>query len=225
MNKWLQRWQGMAAREQWLTYCVGLALLGMCYLLLIGDPLSSAVASRESAAKLAEGRAAEAEAGLSELDAKLKADPNIPYRSALLVASATREDLIRQVDTGTSELVTPEKMKAVLESLLKAQQGLSLMGMQSFSEPVQLPQENQPASTTAVEKPALAEVTLYRHGLVLELEGGYFDLLHYLEAVQSSGWKLNWDSLDYEVGEAGPSRAKISLKLFTLSRKAGWVGV
>ncbi|MDD0842158.1 type II secretion system protein GspM [Pseudomonas sp. Gutcm_11s] len=225
MNKWLQRWQGMAAREQWLTYCVGLALLGVCYLLLIGDPLSTAVASREAAAKLAEGRALEAANGLAELDAKLKADPNIPYRSALLVASATREDLIRQVDTGTAELVTPEKMKAVLESLLKAQQGLSLMGMQSFSEPVQLPQESKPAAVPAVEAQVPTDVTLYRHGLVLELEGGYFDLLQYLAAVQLSGWKLNWDSLDYEVGEAGPSRAKISLKLFTLSRKAGWVGV
>jgi hypothetical protein len=66
---------------------------------------------------------------------------------------------------------------------------------------------------------------LYRHGLVLQLEGGYFDLLQYLQAVHASGWKLNWDSLDYRVGEAGPGRAKISLKLFTLSRKAGWVGV
>lgn len=221
MNKWLQRWQGLAAREQWLTYCVGLALLGMGYLLLIGDPLSGRVAARQSATQLAQGRADEAASGLADLQARLAADPNIPYRSALLAASASREELIRQIDSGTAELVTPEKMKAVLESLLKAQQGLRLMGMQSFSEPVQLPSAAEPASET----PVPAAVTLYRHGLLLELEGGYFDLLQYLGAVQQSGWKLNWDSLDYQVGEAGPSRAKISLKLFTLSRKAGWVGV
>ena len=47
MNKWLQRWQGMAPREQWLTYGVGLAPLGMLYLLLVGDPLSAAVARTE----------------------------------------------------------------------------------------------------------------------------------------------------------------------------------
>lgn len=223
MNKWLQRWQGMAPREQWLTYGVGLALLGMLYLLLAGDPLSAAVARTESSIRLAEGRSAEAAVGLEELKARLAADPNIPYRSALLAASADREALLRQIDEGTAALITPEKMKAVLQSLLQAQQGLSLTGMQSFSEPVRLA-EASAATLTGATKTELPTV-LYRHGLVLQLEGGYFDLLQYLQAVHASGWKLNWDSLDYRVGEAGPGRAKISLKLFTLSRKAGWVGV
>lgn len=221
MNKWLQRWQGMAPREQWLTYGVGLALLGMLYLLLVGDPLSAAVARTESSIRLAEGRSAEAAVGLEELKARLAADPNIPYRSALLAASADREALLRQIDEGTAALITPEKMKAVLQSLLQAQQGLSLTGMQSFSEPVRLASAATSTGATKTELPTV----LYRHGLVLQLEGGYFDLLQYLQAVHASGWKLNWDSLDYRVGEAGPGRAKISLKLFTLSRKAGWVGV
>ena len=220
MNRWLQRWQGMAPREQWLTYGVGIALLGMLYLLLLGDPLAAKVARAEAAVSLAEGRRAEAAAGLAELQARLAADPNIPYRSALLAASANRDELIQQIDNGTAELVTPEKMKALLQSLLQVQQGLSLVAMQSFSEPVQL------AEDAATADPAVAApVTLYRHGLVLQMEGGYFDLLSYLQAVQNSGWKLNWDSLDYVVGEAGPGRAQISLKLFTLSHKAGWVGV
>ena len=223
MNKWLQRWQGMAPREQWLTYGVGLALLGMLYLLLAGDPLSAAVARTESSIRLAEGRSAEAAVGLEELKARLAADPNIPYRSALLAASADREALLRQIDEGTAALITPEKMKAVLQSLLQAQQGLSLTGMQSFSEPVRLAEASAATSTGGTE--AELPTVLYRHGLVLQLEGGYFDLLQYLQAVHASGWKLNWDSLDYRVGEAGPGRAKISLKLFTLSRKAGWVGV
>lgn len=221
MNKWLQRWQGMAPREQWLTYGVGLALLGMLYLLLAGDPLSAAVARTESSIRLAEGRSAEAAVGLEELKARLAADPNIPYRSALLAASADREALLRQIDEGTAALITPEKMKAVLQSLLQAQQGLSLTGMQSFSEPVRLAEASAVTGDAKTELPTV----LYRHGLVLQLEGGYFDLLQYLQAVHASGWKLNWDSLDYRVGEAGPGRAKISLKLFTLSRKAGWVGV
>lgn len=225
MNKWLQRWQGMAPREQWLTYGVGLALLGMLYLLLAGDPLSASVARTESSIRLAEGRSAEAAVGLEELKARLAADPNIPYRSALLAASADREALLQQIDEGTAALLTPEKMKAVLQSLLQAQQGLSLSGMQSFSEPVRLAEASTATAGPTSGAKAELPTVLYRHGLVLQLEGGYFDLLQYLQAVHASGWKLNWDSLDYRVGEAGPGRAKISLKLFTLSRKAGWVGV
>ncbi len=222
MNKWQQRWQGLAPREQWLAYAVGLVLCGMLYLLLLGDVLAARVARQQSAGHIAEARRLEAASALAELQARLAADANIPLRSALLAASASREELIRQIDQNTAELVTPEKMRGVLEDLLRAQQGLQLLGLESFSEPVKLPDI---ADATTAPGQAKAPVTLYRHGLILRLEGGYFDLLNYLQAIQGSPWKLNWDRLDYQVGEAGPGRAAISLKLYTLSRNAGWVGV
>lgn len=224
MNEWLQRWLALAPREQWLVYGGGLALAGMLYLLLLGDPLANRLRQVQAAQALAEARQLEAEAGLAGLQAKLASDPSIAYRSALLMASTTREELIRQIDENTAALLTPAKMKAVLEQLLQAQPRLQLVQVESFSEPVQLPGVDA-ASGEAGEQPAIAPVTLYRHGLRLQLQGGYFDLLGYLQAIQGSGWTLNWDSLDYQVGESGPAQARISLKLHTLSRQAGWVGV
>lgn len=223
MNNLQQRWHALAAREQWLALLVGMTLLGVLYLLLLGDPLALSLSKRETAVKLAETRKLEAQTAQAELQAKLAADPNQSYRSALLAASASREQLLRQIDQETEQLVTPEKMRQVLDDLLHEQAGLRLVGLESFSEPVRLP-DAAPAVTATNDKPAAA-VALYRHGLVLKLEGGYFDLLSYLQAIQASPWKLNWDSLDYQVGEAGPGRAQISLKLYTLSSKAGWVGV
>ncbi len=227
MNKWLARWQGMAPREQWLGYGIALVLTGVVYLLLLGDPLAARVAKQTTNYKLAEARRLEAESGIATLQAQLAADPGMQYRSALLAAAASREELIRQIDAHTDALITPEKMKALLEDLLRAQPGLRLVGLNSFSEPVQLPAAAPAASATGATAPAAATqpVTLYRHGVRLQLEGGYFDLLAYLQAIQGSAWSLNWDSLDYQVGEAGPARASISLQLYTLSRHAGWVGV
>ena len=227
MNKWLSRWQGMAPREQWLGYGIALVLTGVLYLLLLGDPLAARVAKQTANYKLAEARRLEAESGIATLQAQLAADPGMQYRSALLAAAASREELIRQIDAHTDALITPEKMKALLEDLLRAQPGLRLVGLNSFSEPVQLPAAAPAASAvgTAVPTAAAQPVTLYRHGVRLQLEGGYFDLLAYLQAIQGSAWSLNWDSLDYQVGEAGPARASISLQLYTLSRHAGWVGV
>ncbi|MBU1284017.1 MAG: type II secretion system protein M [Gammaproteobacteria bacterium] len=226
MNKWLQRWQGLATRERWLTYGVGLALLGMLYVLLIGDPLSVRLAKQQSSWQLAEERRVAAEIARQELQQRIDADPNLQYRSALLAASASREALVQQIDQYTAELVTPQKMQTVLQELLRKQPQLRVLGMSSFSEPVQLaPVEPAAAPAASNDAPSPAAVTLYRHGLELQLEGGYFDLLNYLQAVQASGWQLNWDNLDYQVGEAGPSKASIRLKLYTLSRHAGWVGV
>lgn len=225
MNPWLQRWQGLAPREQWLGYAVALVLLGMLYMLLVGDVQTARLAKQAAGYKLAEARRLEAEAGQAALQAQLRAAPDIAYTSALLAAQANREQLVERIERNTRELVSPEKMRAVLEDLLRSQPRLRLVGLESFSEPVKLaPVEATPvAGATGVV--AVEAVALYRHGVRLKLEGSYFDLLHYLQAIQGTEWKLNWDSLDYKVGEAGPGRAQISLQLYTLSRHGGWVGV
>ena len=222
MNPWLQRWQGLAPREQWLGYAVALVLLGMLYLLLVGDAQTARLTQQAAGYKLAEARRLEAEAGLAALQAQLQAAPDIAYNSALLAAQANQEQLVEQIERNTRELVSPEKMRAVLEDLLRSQQGLRLLGLESFSEPVKLASVEAAPVAGAVPVEAVA---LYRHGVRLKLEGSYFDLLHYLQAIQGTEWKLNWDSLDYQVGEAGPGRAQISLQLYTLSRHGGWVGV
>jgi MSHA biogenesis protein MshJ len=222
VNKLLQRWLLLEPREQWLSYAVALAVVGMLYMLLLGDPLTLRVAKQEALTKAAVLSQQAAQVGLADLQAKLAADPNAPYRSALLTAQASGEQLIGEIDHDTAGLLPPAKMRAVLQELLRAQPKLRLLGLQSFSEPLQLATAE---SDTTPAVAAKAPVTLYRHGLKISLQGGYFDLLLYLQAIQASGWKLHWDSLDYQVGEGGPAQAKINLVLYTLSREAGWIGV
>ena len=222
MNKFMYRWLLLEPREQWLTYAVALAVVGMLYMLLLGDPLTQRVAKQQALAKAAVLNQQAAQLALAELQAKLAADPNAPYRSALLTAQASAEQLIGEIDQDTAGLLPPAKMRAVLQELLRAQPKLRLLALQSFSEPLQLATEQ---SAKSADLPANAPVTPYRHGVKISLQGGYFDLLLYLQAIQASGWKLHWDSLDYQVGEGGPAQAKINLQLYTLSREAGWIGV
>ncbi|MFT5782181.1 MAG: MSHA biogenesis protein MshJ [Pseudomonas sp.] len=227
MNKWLQRWLLLAPREQWLSYAVALVVVGMFYMLLVGDPLAQRLAKQTALNQAALLSLQEAQLGLADLQTRLAVDPNAPYRSALLTAQASAEQMLGEVDQDTAGLLPPEKMRAVLQELLRAQPKLRLLRLQSFSEPLQLAQA--PANNIALKPdtalPVQAPVTLYRHGLKISLQGGYFGLLVYLQAIQASGWRLHWDSLDYQVGTDGPAQAKINLVLYTLSREAGWIGV
>jgi MSHA biogenesis protein MshJ len=221
MNNLLRRWQALAPREQWLSFIVGLALLAMFYVMLVADPLAVRIAAQETQQRLAETRQLEADNALRELQAKLAADPNLTYRQALQTAQASRTKLLQHIDEETSTLVSPARMKALLQDLLRTQAKLKLVGLESSSAPLALPR-----TETADENGSKAPpVVMYRHGLRLTLEGGYFELLAYLNAIESSGWRLHWDSLDYQVGEAGVGQARIILQLHTLSRDAGWVGV
>jgi MSHA biogenesis protein MshJ len=222
MNDLLQRWLKLAPREQWLVYGGGLMLLGMLYMLLLGDPLSLRVSKQASALKVAQARLLEASNASAELQARLAADPNLTYRSALLAESATREQLLGAINSDTATLVRPAQMKQLLRNLLQSQPQLRLLALESFSSPLALPESGlAEAEKGGASPPAL----LFRHGVKLTLEGGFFDLLTYLQAVQASGWKLYWDSLEYKVGKQGHAQAEITLQLYTVSQEAGWVGV
>jgi len=220
MNNLTRHWQSLAPREQWLTFGVGLALLIMLYLLLVAEPLGLRITAEINRQTEAHARQITAENYVLEIQAKLATDPNLSYQQALATAQANHDQLLQRIDLETSTLVSPAKMKALLQDLLRNQAKLKLVALESSSAPLALP-------TSAVSEPneKAPPVVFYRHGLRLTLEGGYFDLLTYLNAIQASGWRLHWDSLHYEVGEDGASRARVILDLHTLSRDAGWVGV
>lgn len=220
MNKLAQHWQNLAPREQWLTYGAGLALLIMLHVLLVAEPLGLRITAETNRQNEAHARQLAAENHVLEIQAKLATDPNLSYRQALATAQASHDELLQRIDVETSTLVSPAKMKALLQDLLRNQAKLKLVALESSSAPLALP-------TSAVSEPKekVPPVVFYRHGLRLTLEGGYFDLLGYLNAIQASGWRLHWDALNYEVGEGGAKRARVTLDLHTLSRDAGWVGV
>lgn len=223
MKDWQQRWKALAPREQWLTLGVGLALLGMFYLLLVGDPLALRQKQLQGQLQGTQARLLEAQAQRIELKRQQEQDPNLALRSGLLLAQAEEARLLAGIDGETALLIDPPTMRRLLEDLLQARPGLALRKVESFSAPLELPEPQAQAQADAEAVPA--PVLLYRHGMRLELEGGYFELLEYLQAIETSGWRLHWQRLDYQVGEGGAARAAIRLELYTLSRKAGWIGV
>lgn len=225
MNKWLERWKGLGPREQWLATGVAAVLLVMLYVLLVLDPLAARIAKEQVRQRLAETRALEAHNGVQELQARLAADPNLPLLAALEGAELQRAQLDRRIEAQTQVLLPPERMKQLLQELLRNQKGLQLVELQTFSEPLRL---GAAAATPAPGEQGVAQapaVLLHKHSLELRLEGGYFDLLSYLVALQGSEFRVYWDGLDYEVGDAGHKRASIILRLHTLSRSARFLGV
>lgn len=229
MNALLQRWQALAPREQWLAALVALLLPAMAWLALGHDPLAKRVRQLEGERQAAATRTLEARTAHAELLARGAVDPDQPLRQALLAAQALREQQLGELDEDTAALIDPQRMQQVLQDLLQQRPGLRLLGLESFSAPLELPAAAPPAAVPEVAQAAPAPL-LYRHGMRVTLEGSYFELRDYLRGIEqqsqaSGGRRLFWERLDYQVGEAGPGRARITLELYTLSREAGWVGV
>ena len=224
MKALLARWYALNAREQNLALLVAFAVFGMLYVLVVVDPLEAAIKAQHAEVSQLSTQMDDNQSALTDMQNKLAADPNLPYRTRLLAAQDRQNQLQAQLDGQTAALISPQQMKNLLQTLLKEQPGLQLNALSSFSEPLQLskPDADKP-DADKTDAPPVA--VLYRHGVRMQLSGSYFDVLKYLQQVEGSGWRLYWHRLDYRVGEAGPSHAEIELEVYTLSRSAEWIGV
>lgn len=115
----------------------------------------------------------------------------------------------------TTDLVSPTQMRSVLEELIDRQRGLRLVRASNLDVRPLIEREETDAQSE--------EPMLYRHGLRLELEGSYLDVLEYLETVERSPWQLYWGALSLRV-EDYPTN-EIGIEIFTLSLDQEWIGV
>ena len=115
----------------------------------------------------------------------------------------------------TSDLVDPRQMRAVLEDLIRRQKGLRLVSMSSL--PV------EPLASSEAGTAESGEPQLYRHGLVLVMQGSYLDCMQYLRSVEALPWQLYWARLELENDEYPMNR--ILIELHTLSLEEDWIGV
>jgi MSHA biogenesis protein MshJ len=111
----------------------------------------------------------------------------------------------------TSALIAPRDMGSVLESILGRQPGIRLLSLHSLDpEPIDLGAETGVAP-------------LYRHGMQLEVDGSYLDLLQFLYALEGLPWQFIWRELQLERRDDGGNRMRLTL--YTMSLDEGWLGV
>lgn len=127
-------------------------------------------------------------------------------------------------------LVGPDRMVELLEHWLARHGEVRVRAMRSLGRSDLLgaataaPAPAAAASATGPTPPAdTATPTLYRHGVELELEGGFADLLGYLQAMESLPQRVLWGSVQLKV-EQHP-RSVLTLRVYTLSRDRHWLEI
>ena len=116
-----------------------------------------------------------------------------------------RENDMRDVERS---LVGPERMLGLLEQLLARHGQLRVRAVQTLPR---------------TELAEGGKTLLYRHGVELSVEGGYGDLVSYLEALESMPEQLLWGSLQLKV-ERHP-KAVLTLRVYTLSLDRNWLEI
>jgi len=120
-----------------------------------------------------------------------------------------------QMGSEIADLVPPQAIVSVLEELLAQDSQLKLVKLESQT-PVRIGLSQDPNMTNA-------NPGLYRHGLLIEIEGNFNSTLSYLQRLEGSHWNLLWDRFEYRV-QKFPT-ATVTIELHTLSEHEEWVGV
>lgn len=125
------------------------------------------------------------------------------------------EQLKNQLRQGTVGLVDPAQMNGLLTTALSKTPGVTLVGISNL-EPVPLLEDGE-------ESPDEGKPLVYKHGLVITVEGRYKALSDYLKQLEQSPWQMIWEDVSLERQKYPVIR--MQLKVITLSESKEWLGV
>lgn len=212
----LKHIDALTFRERLFVCAAMLMVLGAIWEGLLNGPLETrSIAAQDNIAAAAE-RLGQLDEAITIAAAGLggTVDGRIEMIQSLREAVATREE---ELLVFTSDLVDPTQMRLVVEDLIKRQSGLELVRTHNIpATPLLEVAESDNGEVSD-------EPNLYLHGLVLELEGSYLELLAYLEAIEQLPWRIFFGQLNLETLEH--PRLMISIELNTLSLEEEWLGV
>jgi MSHA biogenesis protein MshJ len=153
-------------------------------------------------------------------------DPNQAARQRVERAIAQQAELQGEIAGLAGNLVTPQSMTRLLTSILEGQAGVELVRVENRE-----PQPMRGAagadgnnrtdgnSSVAIDD----DGQVYKHSLLLQLEGDYLSLIRYLQRIEEFPERFFWDQITFTQTE-WPA-ASITLELHTLSTEEGFVGV
>ncbi len=182
---------------------------------------------------------------IAVLEPRLK-NPDAANHAALDRARGERSVIDTQLRGLEQTLVAPRQMAALLEDMLKHNQGLRLVSLRTLPvgpliEPRDAKLDNvdkagatkEPGMTAAA--PAgmqvtaqlatnlVAETGIFKHGVEISVQGSYGELLSYLAQVEKLPQRMFWSNVRLKVDEY--PRATLTLTVYTLSLDKTWLVV
>lgn len=141
-------------------------------------------------------------------------DPNDALEQTLTEIQARIETVNKSLGANAGRVIPPQEMAGVLEEVLRRQGNLELVSVRSLPRVALFEQKDEAADLPGA---------VYRHGLEMEVEGRYLDVLAYLKALESLPWQFFWDAVALESTEYPSNRVRI--RVYSLNLEEGWLGV
>lgn len=226
-----QRWHEMSEkvdaltpRERALVLFTTLALVYLCWDFLLYSPVATVNKSLNT--ELAE-KTLEVNTLLQEervLQQTVNFDPDLKIKKE---RSNIEEQIVEQ-DKSLSALsvglVPVDQLASILQEVLNKTGRLQLQNMNTLPvEEIQVQKSVGTASDQSSQDGSVQQAGIYKHSVGITIKGSYFELLKYLEELESMDWRFYWDELNFE--QDNYPLGVFELKVYTLSTDEGYFGV
>ncbi len=214
------RFDALSRRERMLVAiaCVG-GVLMIGNSLFIDIPLARArIIGKQLQGEQSELRMLEQQ--VAALSSGIK-DPDQENRQQRDRLRQQLDDLRRRIQAQGKNLVKPDEVPVLLESLLNRHASLRLLSMRTLAvEPaVSLPAAAGDAAKDGDARPSEAP-TIWKHGVEIRLQGGYQELQAYVGELEALKQRLVWGLVRLQ---ANYPKSELQLVLYTYSLDPVWL--
>jgi MSHA biogenesis protein MshJ len=223
-------------RERAMAFAITALILITLVNMLLLDPLLAKETQISQQVRQQQQQIAAMQAEIQTAVKSSNWDPDASSRFRLTTLRQDQAKLHDEMVALQKGLVSPDRMTALLEDLLKRNGKLHLASLKKL--PVVALNDQRLSSGNEAEskagKPGIApskektggdgaSEALYQHGVEIVVEGGYLDIMNYLSQLEAMPWQLFWSKARLDA-DAYP-KASLTLILFTLSLDKTWLNI
>lgn len=214
-RRYAARFDALSPRERLLVFGAALAIAGFALQALLIEPsLRSAARLRDQIAQ--QEKTLEAVQLANRSLSAARADPDAATRARIEHARKELEALIARLGTKAQGLVPPERMPALLQSLLGTDSRLTVVALRSLV-PSPLTEAPKPQGTDHPQ----ATVGIFKHGIELTAQGTYADLYRYVSELERGPFRMYWS--DATLDASAYPNVRLTLRVYTVSTDASWM--
>lgn len=218
----------LTLRERVMAFAGAAAVLITLVNMLLLDPLMSRQKQLTQQVQQEQQRIAAMQTEIQSMLKSHSGNSDVLNRQRLRLLEEESGQLRAELKSMQKGLVSPDRMAALLEDLLRQNGRLRMTAMKTL--PVALLNEPVHAADNAAAKDAkvnpdseAAVDALYKHGVEIVVQGGYADILNYLAQLEAMPWQLFWSNARLQA-DTYPD-ATLTLTVYTLSLDKRWLHI
>ena len=226
-----QLWLKVSAKYEALSERERIAVLVAALLLAVYTVFALTIEPAQKRSRILRDRVAQQKAELESMRARhlagtpVATDPDAAKRVRGEELKRSVVELDEKLKAMQRELVSADRMSALLRDVLARDPGLHLVGLRTLPVAPLIARADSNASPGAPAAPRSSptDANVYKHGVEITVTGSYANLHAYLKRLEQSPWRMFWWRA--RLSADGEARLTMVITIYTLSLDRAWLQV